>query len=204
MKNPMLKLMLIERLWSLRKNLVRENGNFGPKKPFLSFFCPNFGLHSIPHTPWMAHRSFKSAQCSDIALWLHGSTNGAEDVGHVTEDCQDSSANNVVRFLLLALNAATWKGEDMGFRMNPHLVERASLPRASASPASLFTATWPSARPPAIQRDRTPLQNLNVTQSTIYVQQNLHKATNDGNIYPNPSKPYNIVGNVWFEKYCQH
>ena len=75
----------------------------------------------------------------------------------------------------------------MGFRMNPHLVERASLPRASASPASLFTATWPSARPPAIQRDRTPLQNLNVTQSTIYVQQNLHKATNDRNIYPDPN-----------------
>ena len=92
----------------------------------------------------------------------------------------------------------------MGFRMNPHLVERASLPRASASPASLFTATWPSARPPAIQRDRTPLQNLNVTQSTIYVQQNLHKATNDGNIYPDSSKPYNIAGNECLEKYCQH
>ena len=118
-------------------------------------------------------------------------------------------AKIVVLIMLCDFFCSLWtlpheKGEDMGFRMNPHLVERASLPRASASPASLFTATWPSARPSAIQRDRTPLQNLNVTQSTIYVQQNLHKATNDGNIYPNPSKPYNIVGNVWFEKYCQH
>ena len=77
---------------------------FRPKETFFELFLPKFRFTST-HPLDGTHEIFQ--KYSDIAVWLHGSTNGAEDVGHVTEDCNDSNANNVVRFLLLALNAAT-------------------------------------------------------------------------------------------------
>lgn len=71
------------------------------------------------------HQCAQTGHFTILQLKTSKRTNDDDRINIVKEvkNCDD---DDDVVFLLPAFNGITWKGEDMGFWVNPHLVERAS------------------------------------------------------------------------------